>query len=156
MSSTTLRKATLDDLETIVAFNQALASETEGTQLDAAVLTPGVRRLLEDNQKGEYFVAENDGQVVGQIMYTREWSDWRNGNLLWLQSVYVHKDHRGRGVFGLLLSQLQKLADSADDIAGLRLYVERENETAQGTYLKHGFHKPGYVVMERLASNRAE
>lgn len=153
MSDFSIRKAVLSDLDTIVRFNQLLASETEDKQLDAGTLTAGVTRILEDAGKGEYFVAVVDGQVIGQIMYTREWSDWRNGDLLWLQSVYVHADHRGQGVFGKLLAQLQQIAESDPDVAGLRLYVENDNATAQETYVKHGFDKPGYIVMERLSSN---
>ena len=108
----TIRKATLDDLATIVEYNQRLAQETEDKRLDTETLTAGVRTILADSTKGEYFVAEADDRVIGQIMYTREWSDWRNGDLLWLQSVYVHADYRGQGVFGQLLAQLQNIADS--------------------------------------------
>ncbi len=150
MSDISIRKATPADLDTIVEYNQGIATETEGKQLDLATLTAGVKGILEDDSKGEYFVAEADGRVIGQIMYTREWSDWRNGELLWLQSVYVHADYRGRGIFGQLLARLQEIADSNPDVVGLRLYVEEENKTAQGTYLKHGFKLPGYLVMERL------
>jgi ribosomal protein S18 acetylase RimI-like enzyme len=152
MSDFRIRKAAPGDLQTIVRYNQCLASETEGRRLDETTLTAGVQRVLEDPSKGQYFVAEVDGQVVGQMMYTREWSDWRNGDLLWLQSVYVHADHRGQGVFGRLLRQLQDIAESNPDVAGLRLYVENDNTTAQGTYVKHGFDMPGYIVMERLSS----
>ncbi len=148
----TIRKATLDDLATIVEYNQRLAQETEDKRLDTETLTAGVRTILADSTKGEYFVAEADDRVIGQIMYTREWSDWRNGDLLWLQSVYVHADYRGQGVFGQLLAQLQNIADSNPEVAGLRLYVEVENETAQKTYEKHAFKNPGYLVMERLSS----
>lgn len=147
----TIRNATLDDLTTIVDYNQRLARETEDKDLDTDTLTAGVRTILGDVTKGEYFVAEDGGRVIGQIMYTREWSDWRNGDLLWLQSVYVHADYRGQGVFGQLLGQLQSIADESPDVAGLRLYVELENETAQRTYAKHQFDKPGYMIMERLA-----
>ena len=88
--------------------------------------------------------------MIGQIMYTREWSDWRNGDLIWLQSVYVHADYRGQGVFAKLLGELQQLADENPQVAGLRLYVEKENEAAQKAYLKNGFERPGYLVMERI------
>lgn len=155
MSDIAIRKATAADLETIVLFNQLLARETEEKELEADVLTDGVRALLNDSARGEYYVAEADGRVIGQLMYTREWSDWRNGDLLWLQSVYVHADYRRQGVFGRLLEKLRELARSRDDVAGLRLYVEEQNQTAQATYLRHGFVRPGYLVMESLGSDRA-
>lgn len=151
MSEITVRKAVLTDLDTIVEYNRALARETEDRQLDVEILTPGVRRLLNDSSKGEYFVAESEGAVVGQIMYTREWSDWRNGDLLWLQSVYVHKDHRGLGVFARLLGALKAIVESHDDVVGLRLYVEHENVTAQNVYKKNSFTDTGYRVMEWLS-----
>jgi ribosomal protein S18 acetylase RimI-like enzyme len=154
MTEITIRKASVDDAATIVEYNQGLAFETEGKELDTATLTAGVRTILEDNSKGEYFVAEADGRVIGQIMYTREWSDWRNGDLIWLQSVYVHSEYRGQGVFGKLLGRLQQIADEDSQVAGLRLYVEDENDTAQRTYSKHGFRKPGYQVMEKLSGAR--
>ena len=150
MDHLTIRKAVPDDLKTIVEYNLALARETEDKTLDEPTLTAGVREMLNNPARGEYFVAEGDGQIVGQTMYTREWSDWRNGDLLWLQSVYVHADYRRQGVFGRLLDELRQIAARDPGVVGLRLYVERENSPAQATYQKHGFRLPGYLVMECL------
>ncbi len=150
-----VRAAGLADLETIVDFNLALADETEGKSLDRTLLTEGVRRGLQDATPANYFVAEVDGQVVGQIMYTHEWSDWRNGDLLWLQSVYVAQDFRRRGVFGLLLNAVREIARANPDVIGIRLYVEQQNATAQATYVRHGFCRPGYIVMQDLMDSPA-
>src|SRR5438128_1174688 len=94
-----IRPATLDDADVIVEFNRRLAEESEGKALDLSLLRPGVEAGLADPNKGVYFVAEDDGVLVGQIMITAEWSDWRNGWFWWIQSVYVCPDHRRRGVF---------------------------------------------------------
>lgn len=152
MSDIDVRPAELDDLETIVDFNQRLAFETESKRLDANLLTEGVRRIVRDATKGQYFVAVNgsDGAIVGQIMFTREWSDWRNGDILWIQSVYVAASHRRRGVFRLLLSTLRAIADDSPEVVGLRLYVEKNNVSAQATYRQLGFTDPDYLVLESI------
>ena len=99
MSDLTIRPATADDLDVIVDFNARIASETEDTVLDRNTLRAGVQVLLEDPAKGRYFVACVDGVVVGQVMHPRDWSDWRTGDIWWIQSVYVHADHRRRAPF---------------------------------------------------------
>ena len=93
-----IRRAVAADLPIIVDFNCRLALESEHKTLDRAVLTPGVAAALTDEAKARYFVAEDEGRVVGQTMLTLEWSDWRNGWIWWIQSVYVHPDARRRGL----------------------------------------------------------
>lgn len=145
-----IRTAKLDDWRALAAGNAALAAETEGKQLSPALLEPGVRAALEDETKARYFVACIDGAVVGQVMFTREWSDWRNGDIWWLQSVYVLPDFRGRGVFRALYEHVYSLAAADPTVVGLRLYVERDNQRAQTTYHRLGMTMPGYYVMESM------
>ncbi len=145
-----IRKAVYDDWPAIAAGNSALAAETEGKRLSPQKIEPGVRAVLEDDSKGLYYVACDGSLVVGQLMYTWEWSDWRNGVIWWLQSVYVHPEYRGRGIFRTLYEHVQGLAQSDEEVVGLRLYVERENSRAQQTYRKLGMKLPGYFVMEAL------
>ena len=148
-----VRPATLNDLPTIVEFNRRLARETESITLSVDVLTLGVRAALLDPAKARYFVAEIEGRVVGQIMHTREWSDWRNGNILWLQSVYVHEDFRRIGVFRRLVEHLRAEAQSSPDVVGIRLYVEEHNDRAAVTYDRLGLPAAGYVVREQIWRN---
>ena len=150
MSKLAIRKATLGDLDRIVDFNARLADESEGILLDRGTLRDGVRGLLSDPARGSYHVACADGGVVGQMMHTREWSDWRNGDLWWIQSVYVHPDHRRRGVCRALYEHLKALAATDSGVVGLRLYVERENAVAQATYAGLGMRMAGYLVMQDL------
>jgi ribosomal protein S18 acetylase RimI-like enzyme len=137
------------DAETIADFNAAMAQETEHLTLDRPTLLAGVRAALADVSKARYFVADAGGRVVGQLMLTREWSDWRNGDIWWIQSVYVARDFRGRGVFKALYRHVQQLARVAG-AAGLRLYVEKENGAAQKTYESLGMSLTHYLVMEEL------
>ena len=146
----TIREAELSDLDAIVEFNLRLATESENKVLDRELVTKGVAALLRDSAKGRYFVAEAEGDIVGQIMHTREWSDWRNGDIWWLQSVYVAAPFRRRGVFRRLFLHLWEEADRSPDVVGIRLYVEADNQAAQNTYRDLGMNRPGYFVMERF------
>ena len=144
-----IRPGTIDDLDIIVDFNARLAFESEGKQLDLALLRPGVAAMLADAAKGRYFLAELADQVVGQISLTFEWSDWRNGFFWWIQSVYVRPEHRRAGVFKALYRHLEDQAKSGANIIGIRLYVEAENHAAHATYEKLGLSWTDYHVMER-------
>lgn len=143
----TIRQADAEDRDRIVLFNQAMARETEGRILDRQTLTRGVERLLEDSSHGRYFVAEVDGDIVGQLAITVEWSDWRNAEIWWIQSVYVAKSHRRRGLYRQLHFYIRDMA-RASNVAGIRLYVERDNEAAQTTYEALGLQHSPYVMFE--------
>jgi GNAT superfamily N-acetyltransferase len=145
----TIRRAGLADAALVTEFNRLLAHESEGKALDAAVLAAGVARGLADPSKSVYFLAEKDGVAVGQMMYTTEWSDWRNGWFWWIQSVYVRPEARRRGVFRALFEHVHQAARADGHVIGLRLYVERENHVAQKTYQNMGMESAGYLVFER-------
>jgi ribosomal protein S18 acetylase RimI-like enzyme len=144
----TIRDARIDDSGTIAEFNSRLAIESEGLFLNPSLISSGVVAVLSDGDKGRYWVAEVDGNVVGQLMVTYEWSDWRNGQIWWIQSVYVHEDFRREGVFSVLYRHVESLALQDPEVCGMRLYVEKDNDQAQETYLKLGMVMPGYLVME--------
>lgn len=149
MASFRIRPAVSADLETIVDFNERLALESEGRQLVRTTLASGVVALLEDSEKGRYFIAETEtGETAGQLMITYEWSDWRNGVFWWLQSVYVRPTFRKQGVFSALFDHVAAQARDEGDACGIRLYVENENAPAQATYHARGFERANYEVME--------
>jgi len=145
-----VRPAEQRDWPTLVENNRRMAEETEGVELDPATLESGIRGLLDDDSHGRYWVACDGDRVVGQVMHTREWSDWRNGQLWWLQSVYVLPEYRRQGVFRSLLETLRSEAEADPAVVGLRLYVDEQNESARGSYRNLGFEETGYVVMEQL------
>ncbi|HUF62197.1 MAG TPA: GNAT family N-acetyltransferase [Verrucomicrobiales bacterium] len=145
-----VRLARAADLDTLVAYNLLLARETEAKELDRSTLQAGVAALLADPALGRYLVAELDHGVVGQTMITYEWSDWRNGTIWWLQSVYVDRAYRGRGVFRELFAHVRRAAAAEPGVAGLRLYVEQENLRAREVYQRLGLGPTGYLVMERI------
>jgi ribosomal protein S18 acetylase RimI-like enzyme len=146
----TVRPATPDDLAIVVEFNCRLAEETEGKTLNREILVPGVTAALSDPQtKGPYFLALDNGEVVGQLGVTFEWSDWRNGWYWWIQSVYVRSDARRRGIFRMLYQHVHSAALADPQVIGLRLYVERENRHAQETYRNLGMTPSGYLLFER-------
>ena len=144
----TTRNAESRDLDLIAVGNAAMALETEHKLLDPATVRAGVQAAFDDPARGRYFVAEIDGQVVGQIMITYEWSDWRNGVFWWIQSVYVAPAARRKGVFRALYGHVERLAKATPAVCGLRLYVEHDNMRAQRTYLGCGMVDAGYRVME--------
>ncbi len=143
-----IRTAVFDDAVRITEFNALMAQETEGRVLDFERLSRGVEAVLRDPSKGIYYVAETNGVLVGQLLITYEWSDWRNGTFWWIQSVYVHKEFRGQGVFKSLFEHVFKKAKEKNDVCGLRLYVEKENSRAKQTYEKLGMKKTHYDVYE--------
>lgn len=145
-----IRKADSADVETIAGFNIALCRETEGRELDPATVAEGVRRFVSERARGRYFVAMIDGEVVGQTAHTFEWSDWRNGEIWWIQSVYVHPRHRGLGVFRALYEHIRQQGVVDADCCGIRLYMERENDNARKSYQSLGFSETGYEVLELL------
>ena len=146
------RRATESDAVRIAHLNQLLAEETEGRRLPEEIVLSGVRRGLQLDPEVRYFVAESSGTVVGQLMLTREWSDWRNGWMLWLQSVYVVAGCRRQGVFRRLLEFGLDHCRRSDQPVCIRLYVEEENDAATAVYRRLGFGSAGYRVMERRES----
>jgi GNAT superfamily N-acetyltransferase len=145
-----IREAGPDDWSAIAEFNRRMALETEHKALDAAVVGEGVQRVLADPALGRYVVAESDGRVIGQLMITLEWSDWRNGTFWWLQSVFVEESCRGRGVFRSLLEHVEQLAQADRSVCGIRLYMEEHNARAQRAYEAVGVARTGYVVLEKI------
>ena len=145
-----IRTATDDDFSIIADFNIRMALETEELQLDRSVVEQGVRAVIADDRRGQYFVAEREGELAGCLLITYEWSDWRNGNIWWVQSVYVAPEHRRCGVFRALCEHAVTEARTNPEAVGLRLYVEKDNLTAQTVYEKLGWTRPGYLVMENM------
>lgn len=144
-----IRDAHAGDRATLVRFAAAMAHETEGVALDPATLAAGVAALLADPGKGRVFLLEEDGAPVATLMLTTEWSDWRNGWFWWIQSVYVEPAHRGRGHYRRLHEHVTALAAQERDVYGLRLYVERENTTAQRAYRSLGMFETAYRLYEQ-------
>jgi ribosomal protein S18 acetylase RimI-like enzyme len=143
-----IRKAQASDAAIITDFNVRMAQETEQRELQRPRVRRGVTALLKDAAKGAYFLAEVDGVVAGQLSITTEWSDWRNGNFWWIQSVYVAPEFRQRGVFRALYTHVHKLAKSRRNVCGLRLYVENNNSRAQRAYERLGMKATHYQFFE--------
>lgn len=149
-----IRDGTLQDVAVVAEFNRLLALETEGLALDYGVLHQGVSAVLGDASKGRYFLAEDEGIVIGQTMITYEWSDWRNGWFWWIQSVYIAKEARGRGRFRRIHDHISSRAMASKDVCGLRLYVDQHNRSAQEVYLRLGLARSGYELFERVFERR--
>jgi GNAT superfamily N-acetyltransferase len=144
-----VRAATRADLEALVAGNLALADESEHVRLDADTLRAGILALLESRAPGRYWVAELDGRTAGQLLVTFEWSDWRNRMVWWIQSVYVVRDARGRGVLRALYDVARREAVAAG-AGGLRLYVDTTNARAIAVYTALGMNGDHYRVFEDM------
>ncbi len=147
-----IRDATSADIDLLVQFNAAMARETEAKTLDPMVVQAGVAAVLAEPRRGFYLIAEHAGEIAGCLMITYEWSDWRNGDWWWLQSVYVHPDCRRAGVFRALYAEVERRAGLGTGVAGVRLYVERDNSRAQGTYASLGMSETHYRMYEKAAT----
>ena len=143
-----IRTAKAADAASLVEFNQAMALETEGRRLDAPTLESGVKAVFEDEKKGFYVVAETDGRIVGGLMITFEWSDWRNKWFWWIQSVYILPEFRGQGIYRKLYEFVSDKAKNDANVCGFRLYVEKENARARGVYEKLGMESSHYLMYE--------
>ncbi len=143
-----IRTANTSDSATIARFNAAMALESEDVELDLSVLTAGVEAALADPSRAFYLLSELDGVVAGQLMVTYEWSDWRNGWIWWIQSVYVEPEHRRKGVYRGLYRRLEEMAAEEGNVRGIRLYVMRENLGAKKTYESLGMHHSEYDMYE--------
>ena len=141
--------ATEEHAETIAEFNAAMALETEDLRLDFPRLLSGVRAVFDNPQRGFYLVAVCRGETAGCLMVTTEWSDWRNGDFWWIQSVYVAPAFRRRSVFRAMHREVLARAREQGGVCGVRLYVERDNLRAQSTYRSLGMRDAGYLVFDQ-------
>ncbi len=143
-----IRRGRPEDASTLARNNIALARETEQRELSLARVRAGVKQALEPESGAQYFVAVEDYDLVGQAMITREWSDWRDGEFWWIQSVYVNPDYRGRGIFRELYRHIRELAEGSRRVCGLRLYVDVDNHAAQEIYHRLGLAETAYRLLE--------
>ncbi len=149
-----IRKAVIADAPNIALFNQKMAKETEGIELIPKVILAGAEKLIENESLGFYLVAESAGEsageIAGSLMVTTEWSDWRNSQFWWIQSVYVVAEHRRTGLYRRLYQRVKDLAAENENVCGFRLYVEKENTVAQATYNNVGMAETHYKMFEEL------
>ncbi len=150
MNDLKIRIASLKDADVIAEFNGAMALETENKILDPDVLLQGVTSVLKKQELGFYIVAELNNKVVGCLMITTEWSDWRNRIFWWIQSVYVHPDHRREGIYSKMYEHIKIIATENSEICGFRLYVDQENEIALKGYVSLGMKKTNYLLFEEM------
>lgn len=147
-SKAVFRKAQKSDAVAIQSFQQAMAFETENLKLDPVVLEKGVTAVLDDPTLGQYHVCELNSQVMGSLLLTNEWSDWRNGTVWWLHSLYFKPELRGQRLFSQMYNYVQEMAKENKDIRGVRLYVDHSNLHAQKVYTKLGMNGDHYKLYE--------
>ncbi len=144
-----IRRGRRDDRDALVAFNLAMARETEGRELNRETVQAGVEAVFQSEDRGFYVVATSpDREIIGGLLITYEWSDWRNGVIWWIQSVYVEPGWRRRGVYGQLYESVKADALERGDVAGIRLYVERDNTVAHSVYESLGMELARYDMYE--------
>ena len=145
-----IRQAKPGDTKRIVQLQMAMARETENLVLDESTVTNGVAGVFSDPNRGRYWIAEEHGEILAVLLTIPEWSDWRNGAVLWIHSLYVLPEARKRGIFKKLYISLKDRVEKSPDLIGLRLYVEKNNKSAQQIYEKLGMNKDHYQLYEWL------
>ncbi|MEP7036852.1 MAG: GNAT family N-acetyltransferase [Acidobacteriota bacterium] len=145
-----IRLAKVEDAPDLIEFNQAMALETEGKRLETRILQSGVEAVFNDEKKGFYVVAEEENKIIGGLMITFEWSDWRNSWFWWIQSVYILPEARGRKIYSRLYDFVKNKARENGNVCGFRLYVEKENLTARKVYEKLGMEASHYLMYEEM------
>ena len=148
MTDVRVREARREDAATIIEFQLAMARETEELTLDRDILTRGVNALFDRPSLGRYFVVESDDRVIASLMITYEWSDWRNGMVWWIQSVYTVPEFRRRGIYAALYDHIRAKVEDDPNIRGIRLYVDNRNVDAQKVYARLGMEGEHYRVFE--------
>lgn len=143
-----IRQATEADAASIVEFQLAMAWETESLKLDEPTVEKGVAAVFADSSKGTYYVAEASGKVLGSLLTTFEWSDWRNGTVLWIQSVYVRPEYRKQSIFSKLYKHIQQMVVNSNNLRGIRLYADKTNTSAHGVYEHLGMSAEHYQMYE--------
>jgi GNAT superfamily N-acetyltransferase len=136
------------DAEAMCAFQVAMARETENLELEPSTVLAGVRGVFAEPSRGRYWVAEEGGEIIASLLVVPEWSDWRNGTVWWIHSLYVVPESRRRGVFRALFEHLRQLVGADESLKGLRLYVERNNRDACRTYEALGMDGEHYRLYE--------
>lgn len=144
----TIREALEGDIPQIIEFQLKMALETENLWLDESTVQKGVKAVFQYPSKGKYFMAETNNEVVGTLLITYEWSDWRNATVLWLQSVFVKQEHRGKGVFKTMFQFIKNLVKTKPAYCGVRLYVVKTNQQAKSAYKKLGMSHHHYEMFE--------
>ena len=144
----TVREANSGDENIIANFQVRMAKETEQIDLDRDIVNKGVNAVLNSPEKGIYFVAESENKIIASMLITFEWSDWRNGNVYWIHSIYVLPEFRKKGVFKTLYLHLKNIAQKDENIVGLRLYVDKTNINAQKVYEIMGMDGNHYLLFE--------
>ena len=147
-----IRKALKSDLHQIVLFQLQMAMETENLQLNEQTLTKGVEAIFEHPEKGTYYIAETNGEISGMTLTTFEWSDWRAATILWIQSVFVAKKFRKTGIFTKLYNHIRHIAETDDNIGGIRLYVDKSNQNAIEVYKHLGMNDEHYHFFEWMTA----
>lgn len=145
-----IRIANKEDISSIVSFQLAMAKETENIELNHTTVQKGVMAVINDSNKGRYYIAEKKGKVIGSLLTTYEWSDWRNGTVLWIQSVYILPDFRRKGVYSSMYQHLKNLVLVNKNLNGIRLYADKDNKVAHKTYQNLGMSPDHYVTFEWL------
>ena len=145
-----LKKGLLEHREIISQFQLKMAKETEGMDLDLSIVTQGVEYIMNTPSRGGYRVVEIDNQIVGSLLILKEWSDWRCKDVLWIHSVYIKKEFRRKGLFKFMYEELKREVELNDNLAGLRLYVDKTNSVAQEVYQKLEMSKEHYELFEWL------
>ena len=145
-----VRKASTEDIGSIVDFQLKMATETEGIKLDEPTVFKGVSAVVNDSSKGQYYVTQINNQIVASLLTTFEWSDWRNGTILWIQSVYVLQEYRRKGVYRNMYSHIKNLVLENEKLNGIRLYADKSNTPAHKTYQELGMNHDHYITFEWL------
>lgn len=143
-----LAEANAEDIGTLADLQCAMAWETESYKLDKSTVSKGLQALFDDATKGKYYKLRHEQKIIGCMLNTFEWSEWRNGYILWIQSLYIVPEFRGKGLFGLVYQHLQNLVNTSEELQGIRLYVDKTNVKATKVYEALGMNGDHYHFFE--------
>lgn len=133
----TINQVTLDDLDVLVelfdGYRQFYRQES-----DKAASRTFLKARLSNGEAFVFIAKDGNGAAAGFTLLYPMFSSVRQKRVYILNDLFVHPDHRRKGVGALLLDRAVQFGKE-QGAAGLQLETEVTNIKAQGLYEKEGW-----------------
>ena len=133
------RQTVLEMMRTFYASEAVLSNGSE------EIFEADFSHCVNNSPYLEGYIFENNERILGYGMIAKSFSTEFGKPCIWVEDLYLEKQHRAKG-FG---SQFLRFVQAKYNGALLRLEVEADNEIAIKTYRKCGFEVLPYMEMKK-------